>query len=49
MSQFCLNPACSNPRNSDQNQFCQGCGANLADSTQSYQFLFAVPNRESRA
>ena len=38
MSQFCLNPACRNPRNPDQNKFCQGCGANLADSTQSYQF-----------
>ena len=38
MSKFCLNPACRNPRNQDQNKFCHGCGSNLAESTQSYQF-----------
>ena len=38
MWKFCLNPACRNPRNPKQNKFCHGCGANLAESTQSYQF-----------
>ncbi|MDJ0897326.1 MAG: hypothetical protein QNJ55_00835 [Xenococcus sp. MO_188.B8] len=38
MSKFCLNPACKKPHNPEQNKFCHGCGANLADSTQSYQF-----------
>ena len=38
MSKFCLNPACKNPRNREGNNFCHGCGANLAESTQSYLF-----------
>ncbi len=38
MSKFCLNPACNNPHNPEQNKFCHGCSANLAESTQSYQF-----------
>ena len=38
MSKFCLNPACNNPRNPEQNSSCHGCGANLADSTESYLF-----------
>lgn len=38
MSNFCLNPACSNPRNPEENSSCHGCGANLADSTKSYLF-----------
>ena len=38
MSKFCLNPACKNPRNPEQNELCHGCSANLAESTQTYQF-----------
>ena len=38
MSKFCLNPACRKPRNPEHNGSCHGCGANLADSTQSYRF-----------
>ncbi|MDJ0897325.1 MAG: serine/threonine-protein kinase [Xenococcus sp. MO_188.B8] len=38
MTKLCLNPACKKPRNPEQNKFCHGCGANLAESTQSYQF-----------
>ena len=38
MSKFCLNPACIHPQNPDENEFCHGCGANLAESTQSYLF-----------
>ncbi len=38
MSKICLNPACKNPHNPDDNQFCHGCSANLAESTQSYLF-----------
>ena len=38
MSKFCLNPACIHPQNPDENEFCHGCSANLAESTQSYLF-----------
>ncbi len=38
MSKFCLNPACNNPHNPEQNELCHGCSANLAESTQTYQF-----------
>ncbi len=38
MSKFCLNPACDNPQNPEQNNFCHDCRANLAESTQSYKF-----------
>ncbi len=36
MSKFCLNPACKNPENPDQNNSCHGCSAKLVESTQSY-------------
>jgi formylglycine-generating enzyme required for sulfatase activity/tRNA A-37 threonylcarbamoyl transferase component Bud32 len=35
---FCLNPACENPENPDQDTFCNSCGAPLAQSTKSYLF-----------
>ncbi|ELS01901.1 serine/threonine protein kinase [Xenococcus sp. PCC 7305] len=38
MSNFCLNPACSNPRNLEQNKFCHGCGGNLTETSQSFLF-----------
>ena len=38
MSKFCLNPACNNPHNPEQNELCPGCSANLAESIQTYQF-----------
>ena len=40
MTKFCLNPACKNPQNPDLNNFCHGCRANLAESTQSYRFEY---------
>ena len=38
MSKFCLNPACKNPQNPEQNKFCHGCGGNLAANSQSFLF-----------
>ena len=38
MSKLCLNPACKNPQNPEQNNSCHGCGAKLVESTQSYLF-----------
>lgn len=35
---YCLNPACSMPENPDQEEFCQGCGAELDKSAVSYPF-----------
>ncbi|MGK7892955.1 MAG: GUN4 domain-containing protein [Xenococcus sp. (in: cyanobacteria)] len=38
MSRICLNPACKNPHNPDDNKLCHGCGANLVETSQSYLF-----------
>lgn len=35
---FCLNPACSQPENTSDNDYCQGCGSLLAESSQEYLF-----------
>jgi len=35
---FCLNPACNNPDNIPENEYCQGCGSELAKSSKNYQF-----------
>ncbi|TVQ43604.1 MAG: serine/threonine protein kinase [Gloeocapsa sp. DLM2.Bin57] len=35
---FCLNPICGNPDNPPENQYCQGCGSELAKSSKSYLF-----------
>jgi len=35
---YCLNPECSHPQNPTHYSYCQGCGGNLSQNTQSYSF-----------
>jgi serine/threonine protein kinase len=35
---FCLNPTCNNPDNIPENEYCQGCGSQLAKSSKNYLF-----------
>jgi serine/threonine protein kinase len=37
---YCLDPDCSRPHNPDNNQYCHGCGKNLNDTSQSYDFRY---------
>ncbi|MCA2552205.1 MAG: SUMF1/EgtB/PvdO family nonheme iron enzyme [Microcystis sp. M04BS1] len=35
---YCLNPECSHPQNPTHYKYCQGCGGNLSQTSQSYSF-----------
>ncbi|TRU94059.1 MAG: tetratricopeptide repeat protein, partial [Microcystis wesenbergii Mw_QC_S_20081001_S30D] len=35
---YCLNPECSHPQNPTHYRYCQGCGGNLSQTSQSYSF-----------
>ncbi|MCA2623054.1 MAG: tetratricopeptide repeat protein [Microcystis sp. M20BS1] len=35
---YCLNPECSHPQNPTHYSYCQGCGGNLSQTSQSYSF-----------
>ncbi|MDB9411076.1 serine/threonine-protein kinase [Microcystis aeruginosa] len=35
---YCLNPECSHPQNPTHYSYCQGCGGNLSETSQSYSF-----------